>query len=101
MWPEGRMALRSFMEMPIARERPESEILSSSPTVLTSSRRGEAPPSPAPAPPRIFTASSETLVTDLPVSRSNQSLPTMPLIDGVAPLRNVLWPIAVTVGKCW
>ena len=24
----------------------------------------------------------------------------MPLMDGVAPLRNVEWPIAVTVGKC-
>src|SRR5437016_13575847 len=63
MWPDGRIALRSFIEMPITRDLPPSDIFNSSPTVLTSSRWGEAPPSPAP--PRIFTASSETLVTDL------------------------------------
>ena len=71
-------------------------IFNSSPIVLTSSRLGDAP-SP---PPSAWTVSSLTLVTTLPDSRSYHSLPTMPLIEGVAPVRKVLWPTAVTVGNC-
>ena len=97
MWPAGRMALRSLSEMPITRDFPPA-IFSSSPTVLTSRRRGEAP-SP-PAPPSSSALGSDTLVTVRPSSRSYQSFPTMPLMEGVAPLRKVLWPMAVTVGKC-
>src|ERR1022692_984495 len=87
MWPAGRIALRSLSEMPITLP-PLRAIFSSSPTVLTSRCRGEAP---SPLAPSSFTASSPTLVTTLPVSRSYHSLPTMPLIDGVAPDRKVLW----------
>ena len=97
MWPAGSMALRSLKETPITRDLPPA-IFNSSPTVLTSSRRGEAPAPPAP--PSSFTLASDTLVTVPPSSRSYQSFPTMPLMEGVAPLRNVLWPMAVTVGKC-
>ena len=46
----------------------------------------------------VYWAVSETLVTTAPVARSNQSLPMMPLTDGVAPVSIVEWPIAVTVG---
>ena len=73
-------------------------ILSSSPTVLTSMRCGDEPVVPG-APPISFVSGSETLVTDWPLSRSNHSLATMPLEDGVAPLRKVECPTAVTVGK--
>ena len=98
MWPAGRIALRSFSESPITLDFDAVAILSSSPTVLTSILRGEAP---SPAPPTIFSAGSETLVTDPPVTRSYQSLPMMPLMAGSAPDRYVLWPMAVTLGKCW
>ena len=74
---------------------PLRAIFNSSPTVLTSRRRGEAP---SPVAPNIFTVSSLTLVTTLPVARSYHSLPIMPLKDGVAPDKKVLWPTAVTVG---
>jgi hypothetical protein len=45
-----------------------------------------------------LTVVSVMLSTCFPVSRSNQSLPMMPLTDGVAPVSIVAWPIAVTVG---
>src|SRR5690349_16520519 len=96
--PAGRIALRSFNDTPITFDLPLPYIFISSPSVLTSMRRVDAPPSPAP--PSIFTELSETLETWPPESRSYHSLATMPLIDGVAPDINVLWPIAVTVGKC-
>ena len=57
---------------------------------------GEAP---SPVPPSSLAFESETLVTCLFSSRSNQSLPTMPLIAGIAPDKKVLCPTAVTVGK--
>src|SRR6185295_11698301 len=60
MWPAGRIALRSFSERPITFAFDPVAIFSSSPTVLTSMRRGEAP---SPAPPTIFSAGSDTLVT--------------------------------------
>ena len=93
MWPLGRMALRSLIETPITRDRTPFAIFSSSPNVLTSIRLGDAPPSPAP--PRIFTDSSETDVTFLPLSRSNQSLPTIPrAIDPMHDLKKCCgqWP---------
>ena len=71
-------------------------ILSWSPTVVTSNRRGEA--GVPVGEPTALTAGSDTLVTVAPVSRSNQSLPMIPLTDGVAPLSMVAWPTAVTVG---
>ena len=98
MRPTGRIALRSLLDMPIAFDS-GFRIFSSSPIVLTSNRRGDDPPRPDAAP-SMSTVSSETLVTCLPVSRSYHSFPTMPLIEGVAPLRIVEWPTAVTVGKC-
>src|SRR3954469_10237521 len=68
----------------------------SSPNVSTRRRRGEA--AEALTAPTGFTVSSAILATDLPDSRSNQSLPMMPLTDGVAPDNIVEWPTAVTVG---
>src|SRR5262245_11088444 len=100
--PTGRMAARSFKDTPKTRGAPgdpfdaDDAMRSSSPTVLTSSRCGDAA-APVSAP-SGFTAGSDTLVTTAPVSRSNQSLPMMPLTDGVAPLSIVEWPTAVTVG---
>src|SRR5262249_2208287 len=73
-------------------------IFSSSPSVLTNKRRGDEPG--AGVPPSRLVLSSVTLVTVLDDSRSYQSLPMMPLMEGVAPLRKVLCPMAVTVGKC-
>ena len=58
-------------------------IFISSPTVLTSIRRGEA--GAELGAPIALTVGSVTLDTLAPVSRSNQSLPMMPLTDGVAP----------------
>src|SRR5439155_12262183 len=96
MWPTGRIAERSLSETPITCVFPPLAIFISSPRVLTSRRRGDAPPSLDP--PSSLTESSDTLVTRLPVDRSNHSLATMPLTLGRAPLRKVLCPIAVTVG---
>src|SRR2546428_4503539 len=98
MWPAVRIALRSFSERPITFDFDAVATLSSSPTVLTSILRGEAP---SPSPPMIFSAGSDTLVTERPVARSYQSLPTMPLTAGSAPDRYVLWPIAVTGRHRW
>jgi hypothetical protein len=95
MRPTGMMALRSLDAIPITRlPRPAS--FSSSPRVLTSRRCGDAP-APAP-PPRIWTDGSKTLVTRLPLSRSYQSLATIPDRAGMAPESMVEWPTAVTVG---
>ena len=69
--------------------------LSSSPIVLTSRRFGE---DATPAAPSSLPKGSETLVTCLLVSRSYQSLPTMPLMAGVAPDIMVECPTAVTEG---
>ena len=87
--PTGRMADRSFKDTPKTRGAsgapfgsPDA-ILSSSPSVLTRRRRGDA--AIPVADPSGLTVGSETLVTVAPVSRSNQSLPIMPLTDGVAP----------------
>ena len=95
MWPEGRIAARSFSDTPITRGLPPPAIFNSSPTVLTSSRLGEEP---GPLPPSNCVLASLTLVTCTPSSRSYQSLATIPLIEGVAPVRNVLWPTAVIAG---
>jgi hypothetical protein len=90
-----RMALRSLWESPITRE-PGCAIFSSSPTVLTRRRCGEEPAaSPAP---RSFVPGSSTLVTLLFRARSYQSLPTIPLTDGRAPVSIAEWPTAVTDG---
>ena len=78
---------------------PPSAILISSPMVLTSMRRGEAPVAVGSALPSSSVAASLAAVTRFPSSLSNHSLPTMPLTEGVAPLRNVECPTAVTVGK--
>src|SRR6185295_4367963 len=100
--PTERMADRSFRDTPMTRGRTGAPfgrpdpIFSSSPSVLTSSRRGEA--AGPDADPTGATDGSDTLVTIAPVSRSNQSLPMMPLTDGVAPLSIVACPTAVTVG---
>ncbi len=95
MRPAIRIALRSLCAIPTTRE-PGRAILSSSPTVLTRSRWGEEPvPS---RPPRSFVAGSSTLVTFRPRPRSYQSLPTMPLIAGRAPVSIVMCPTAVTDG---
>ncbi len=101
--PTGRIAERSFSETPNtagALAEPLGwcdDILSSSPIVLTSRRRGE-PAAAAVVDPTVETVGSDTLVTVAPDSRSNQSLPMMPLTDSVAPLNIVAWPGAVTVG---
>ena len=63
---DGRIALRSFREIPKTRDSPLT-LFSSSPTVLTNKRCGEAP---TPVEPIILVRSSETLVTCLPASRS-------------------------------
>ena len=68
----------------------------SSPTVLTSSRRGDAVA--AFGAPIGLTRRIRNALDLRRVSRSNQSLPMMPLTDGVAPVSIVAWPIAVTVG---
>ena len=96
MCPAGRIAERSFRDMPITFGRSRCARFISSPSVLTSRRRGDAPA--VADPPRGRTESSETLVTFLPDSRSYQSLPTIPLMLGVAPVSMVECPIAVTVG---
>jgi hypothetical protein len=95
MCPAGRIAARSLMDIPITLES-AFLIFSSSPTVLTSSRRGDEPCA-ALVPPTKEDCGSETLVTRLPVSLSNHSLAIIPLDDGAAPLRNVECPTAVTV----
>ncbi len=71
--------------------------LSSSPMVLTRSRRGDAAEAGS-VPPRTWTVPSNTLVTTVPDSRSNQSFPMMPLSAGIAPLSIAACPTAVTVG---
>src|SRR3989442_1611582 len=96
LWPGRRLAEPSLKETPITGDFPPLAIFSSSPTVLTSKRRGDAPPSLEPA--SSLTESSETLVTFFPDETSNHSLPMMPQTLGCAQLRKVLWPIAVTVG---
>src|SRR5450432_2521699 len=96
MWPDGRMAARSFSDTPTTCDRPPLAIFNSSPSVLTSRRLGDDP-GPA-SPPSSLAAPSETLVTWVFSSRSYQSLATIPLTDGIAPERKVLWPTAVTVG---
>jgi hypothetical protein len=95
------MADRSFNDTPMTRGRSGAPlgrpdpIFSSSPTVLTSSRRGDAA-----ARRRADRRDGriEHARDDRPVSRSNQSLPMIPLTDGVAPVSIVEWPMAVTVG---
>ena len=76
------MALRSLIDTPITFDSGSTR-LSSSPTVLASSRRGEDP-ARLPDPPTKLVVSSLTLVTRVPVARSNHSLPMIPLADGVA-----------------
>src|SRR5260370_31015545 len=68
-------------------------IFNSSPTVLTSRRRGDAPGRPG-IPPTSFVRGSNTLVMGWDVSRSYHSFAMMPLTDGVAPLRKVECPTA-------
>ena len=98
MWPPGSTALRSLIDtLRIFDSAPD--IFSSSPIVLTSRRRGEAEVR-MPTPPTRKVLASLTLVTMPPVSRSYQSLATMPLIEGGAPLRKVECPTAVTVAAC-
>ena len=74
---------------------PRPAIFSSSPSVLTCSRPGD---DAAPVVPSICAVGSKTLVTFLAVSRSYQSLPTMPERAGIAPESMVACPIAVTEG---
>ena len=76
---------------------PLPDIFISSPTVDCSRRFGDAP---SPVEPRSLNVSSDTLVTRFFVARSHHSLPIMPLSAGVAPVRNVECPTAVTVGTC-
>ena len=100
--PAGMIADRSFSDMPMTRGALSDPFgaaelsFNSSPTVLTRSRRGEAVA--APGAPIDFTVTSVMLCTCPLVSRSNQSLPMMPLTLGVAPVSIVACPIAVTVG---
>jgi hypothetical protein len=100
--PTGMIADRSFSETPMTRGAsaaplgaPDASFISS-PSVLTSSRRGDA--AAASGAPTGFTVVSVTLATVFPDSRSNQSFPMIPLTDGVAPDNIVACPIAVTVG---
>ena len=58
-------------------------------------RRGDEP---SPVPPTRVVCGSSTLVTPLPIDRSNQSFPMIPLTAGVAPVIIVECPTAVTVG---
>src|SRR5580704_19124989 len=95
MCPKGRMALRSLIDTPMLRDSIPC-ILISSPMLLPSRRRGDDPGAPA-TPPTSLDLGSKTLVTDRLLSRSYHSLAMMPLTDGVAPLRTVEWPTAVTV----
>jgi hypothetical protein len=87
--PAGITAERSLSDRPITRGAASdpfgaaADSLSSSPSVLTSSRRGEAVA--ASGAPIGFTVVSVMLCTCVPVSRSNQSFPMIPLTLGVAP----------------
>ncbi len=74
---------------------PLPDIFISSPRVDCSRRLGEAH---SPGAPRSLHVSSETLVTAFFEARSYHALPIMPLMAGVAPVRKVEWPTAVTVG---
>jgi hypothetical protein len=67
------------------------DILSSSPSVETSRRRGEDPLffPVSPGAPNKSVDVSITLVMRLPAVRSHHSLPTIPLSAGEAPLRKV------------
>ena len=98
MWPEGRIAARSFMEMPMTLDTPPLAILISSPSVLTRRLCGELPVAPALAPSSLVALSS-TEVMSRPSERSYHSLPMMPLVAGTEPVRNAECPGAVTVGK--
>src|SRR5690349_16751472 len=102
MRPVGRIADRSLSDTPIVRDFPAPPaILISSGRVSTSMRRGDDPTCGCPftnAPPTSFVDLSDTLVTAAFSSRSYQSLPMIPLTDGVAPDRIVLCPTAVIVG---
>ena len=87
------IAARSLSDIPRTRgafgapfAAPEASFISS-PSVLTSKRRGEAVA--AAGAPTGLTVSSVMLATDFPDSRSNQSLPMIPLTDGVAPVNIV------------
>jgi hypothetical protein len=93
--PTVRIAARSLCEIPITREAGWA-IFSSSPTVLTRRRCGELPV--ASRPPTSRVPGSSTLVTFLFSTRSYQSLPTMPLIEGGAPVSIAMCPTAVTEG---
>src|SRR6266849_1922504 len=95
MWPAGRIALLSLIETPMTFESPPWDF-NSSPTVLTSRRRGDEPARPG-TELTSFDFGSKTLVTFCAVSRSYHSLAMIPLTDGGAPLRNVECPTAVTV----
>src|SRR5579885_982829 len=104
--PDGRMAAHGLMETPITFES-GCAFRNSSPTVLTSSRLGEAGsasvllgPSCSCSQPTVFTSQSHTLVTTLPDSRSYQAFPTIPLTAGIAPDMKMLCPTAVIVGTC-
>lgn len=105
--PAGRIALRDLMETPITFEASEA-FRSSSPSVLTSRRLADAgsasvhlEPFAAACPPTVCSFQSQTLVTTCPSARSYQVLPTIPLVEGIAPDIKILWPTAVTVGDCW
>ena len=86
MWPAGRIALRSLMEIPITFDSPPC-IFNSSPTVLTSRRAATS---------RAICIRADQLGgrignagNCLPVRRSYHSLPMIPLMDGVAPVKKV------------
>ena len=88
MAPAGKIAARSFIEIPITLVAPPSAILISSPSVLTSRLCGELPFAPGVPPSRVVAASSTDVMT-LPLGRSYHSLAIMPLVAGVEPVMNV------------
>jgi len=92
MWPAGRIALRSLIETPITLP-PLPDIFSSSPIVDCSIRAARIPRPRRPAVWSIHRNAGHALAR-LPIP---PFVAMIPLIAGVAPLKNVEWPTAVTV----
>src|SRR5687768_8368405 len=82
--PAGKIADLAFTEMPITFVSSPPPDRSSSPTVGHNKRLGLWPLSPAS--PSEVTVLSVTELTFKPVSRSNQSLPTIPFCLGHEPV---------------
>src|SRR5262245_52000449 len=99
VFPTGRIAARSFPEMPTARGCPAVARIHSSAKVEAIKFAGDALPV-SPAVPMIGLAPSPTQLILAPVFRSYHSLDTMPWPDGRAPVEIVACPGPVTVWAC-